>query len=87
MGSTWDIGTKYIYVIPQGFGSRICTLTIPTICKIDTVTKVVGKFKEKLSDNSHFITLQIDGQSPNLLSSNYITVEKKVIQLHHQNKL
>jgi hypothetical protein len=24
---------------------------------------------KKLSDNSHFITLQIDGQSPNLFSS------------------
>jgi hypothetical protein len=23
-GSTWDIGTKYRYVMPQGFGSRIC---------------------------------------------------------------
>ncbi len=39
--STWDIGTKYRYVIPQGFGSQMCTLTIPTICTIDTVTKVV----------------------------------------------
>ncbi len=45
-GSTWDIGTKNRYVIPQGFGSRMCTLTIPTICTIDTVTKVVGKIKQ-----------------------------------------
>jgi hypothetical protein len=42
---------------------------------------------EKLSDNSHFITLQIDGQTPNLFYSNYITNAKKVIRLHHQNKL
>ncbi len=46
MGSTWDIGTKCRYVIPQGFGSQMCTLTIPTICAIDTVTKVVGKIKQ-----------------------------------------
>ncbi len=49
--------------------------------------------KEKLSDNSHVITLQIDGQSPNLLSSNYVTKAKKghlitspkkiMIQTHH----
>jgi hypothetical protein len=49
---------------------------------------------EKLSENSHFITLQIDGQSPNLFSSNYITEAKKghsstspkqiMIQTHHQ---
>ncbi len=32
---------------------------------------------EKMSANSHFITLQIDGQSPNLFSSNYITEAKK----------
>jgi hypothetical protein len=32
---------------------------------------------EKLFNNSHFITLQIDGQSPNLFSSNYITKAKK----------
>jgi hypothetical protein len=50
--------------------------------------------KEKLSNNSHFISLQIDGQSPNLFSSNYITEAKKghsitspkqiMIQSHHQ---
>jgi hypothetical protein len=50
--------------------------------------------KEKLSNNSHFITLQIDGQSPNLFNSNYITEAKKchlitsptriLIQTHHQ---
>ncbi len=49
---------------------------------------------EKLSDNSHFIILQIDGQSPNLFYSNYITEAKKghlitsrkqiMIQTHHQ---
>ena len=38
-GSTWDIGTKCRYVIPQGLGSQMCTLTIPTICTINTVTK------------------------------------------------
>ncbi len=26
MGSTWDIGTKCRYVIPQGFGSQMCTI-------------------------------------------------------------
>ncbi len=51
-------------------------------------------FKEKLSNNSHFITLQIDGQSPNFFSSNYIIEAKKghlitspkqvMIQTHHQ---
>ncbi len=46
MGSTWDIGTKYRYVIPQGFGSQMCTLTIPTICTIDTVMKVVRRIKQ-----------------------------------------
>ncbi len=46
MGSTWYIGTKYRYVIPHGFGSQMCTLTIPTICTIDTVTKVVGRIKQ-----------------------------------------
>jgi hypothetical protein len=46
-GSTWDIGTKNrYYVIPQGFGSQMCTLTIPTICTIDTVTKVVSRIKQ-----------------------------------------
>ncbi len=49
---------------------------------------------EKLSNNSHFITLQIDGQSPNLFHSNYITEAKKglsitspkqiMIQTHHR---
>jgi hypothetical protein len=43
MGSIWDIGTKYWYVLPQGFESRICTLIIPTSSTIGTVTKVVGK--------------------------------------------
>jgi hypothetical protein len=48
----------------------------------------------KLSNNSHFITLRIDGQSPNLFFSNYITEAKKghsitspkqvMIQTHHQ---
>ena len=33
-------------------------------------------FWKKVSDNSHFITLQIDGQSLNLFSSNYITRAK-----------
>ena len=42
-GSTWDIGTKCMYVIPQGFWSQMCSLTIPTICTFDTVTKGVGK--------------------------------------------
>ncbi len=42
-GSTWDIGTKYRYVIPQGFGSRMCTLTNLTIFTINTVTKVVRR--------------------------------------------
>jgi hypothetical protein len=52
------------------------------------------KIKGKLSDNSQFITLQIDGQSPNLFSSNYITKAKKghsitspkqiMIQTHHR---
>ncbi len=39
-----------------------------------------GKFysRKKLSNNSHFITLQIDGQSPNLFYSNYITKAKKM---------
>ncbi len=46
MGSTWDIGTKYRYVIPQDFGSQTCTLTIPTTCTIDTLTKVVGRIKQ-----------------------------------------
>jgi hypothetical protein len=51
-------------------------------------------FKEKMSDNSHLITLQISGQSPNLFSSNYITEAKIyhsrtsqkqiMIQRHHQ---
>jgi hypothetical protein len=45
-GSTWDIGTKCRYVIPQGLGSQMCTLTIPTICTINTVTKVVGKIMQ-----------------------------------------
>ncbi len=45
-GSTWDIGTKNWCVIPQGFGSRMCTLTIPTICTINTVTKVVSRIKQ-----------------------------------------
>jgi hypothetical protein len=44
-GSTRDIGTKYRYVIPQGFESRMCTLTISTICTIHTVAKVVGRIK------------------------------------------
>ncbi len=30
-----------------------------------------------LPQNNHFITLQIDGQSPNLFYSNYITETKK----------
>ncbi len=51
-------------------------------------------FMEKLSNNSHFITLQIDGQSPNLFYSNNITEAKKghsntsqkqiMIQTHHR---
>ncbi len=45
-GSTWDIVTKNRCVIPQGFGSRMCTLTIPTICTIDTVTKLVSRIKQ-----------------------------------------
>jgi hypothetical protein len=32
-----------------------------------------------MSNNSHFITLQISGQSPNLFSSNYITEAKKIL--------
>ncbi len=45
-GSTWDIGTKCWYVLPQGFESWMCTLTTPTICTIDIVTKVVGAVKQ-----------------------------------------
>jgi hypothetical protein len=45
-GSTWDIGTKKRYVIPQGFGSWMCTLTIPTICTINTLMKVVRRIKQ-----------------------------------------
>jgi hypothetical protein len=45
-GSTLDIGKKYRYVIPQGFGSRMCSLTIPTICTINTMMKVVGRIKQ-----------------------------------------
>ncbi len=45
-GSTWHIGTKCRYVIPQGFGSQMCTLKIHTMCPIDTVTKVVEKIKQ-----------------------------------------
>jgi hypothetical protein len=33
--------------------------------------------KGDLSKNNHFITLQIDGQSPNLFLSNYITKTEK----------
>ncbi len=44
-------------------------------------------FEEKLSNNSHFITLQIDRQSPNLLSSNYITEAKKGRSITSPNKL
>ncbi len=54
-GSTWDIGTNYRYVIPQGFESQMCTLTIPTICTINTVMNVVGKIKlwrDFLANNS-----------------------------------
>ncbi len=32
-----------------------------------------------LPNNNHFITLQIDGQSPNLFYSNYITKTKKSV--------
>jgi hypothetical protein len=49
---------------------------------------------KKLSNNNHFITLQIDGHSPNLFASNYITkvenihsktsLKKVIIQRHHQ---
>ncbi len=49
---------------------------------------------EKLSNNNHFITLQIDGHSPNLVASRYITkteyvhsktsLKKVIIQRHHQ---
>ncbi len=46
MGSTWDIGTKFWYVLPQGFESRMCTLTIPTICTINTMMKVVKRIKQ-----------------------------------------
>jgi hypothetical protein len=45
-GPTWDIGTKNRYVIPQGFGSQMCTLRIPTICTINTVMKVVSRIKK-----------------------------------------
>jgi hypothetical protein len=34
--------------------------------------------KEKLSNNNHSITLQIDGHSPNLVASNYITKTENV---------
>ncbi len=30
----------------SGFESQMCTLTIPTICTTDTVTKVVGRIKQ-----------------------------------------
>ncbi len=77
-----------------------CLLSLCIVtCKIYLVSSIVILFivilsnMEKLSDNSHFITLQIDGQSPNLFSSNYITEAKKghsitspkqiMIQIHH----
>jgi hypothetical protein len=47
--------------------------------------KLIGKIILKQSDkgdlpqNNHFITLQIDGQSPNLFYSNYITEMEKVL--------
>jgi hypothetical protein len=46
MGSTWDIGTKFWYVLPQGFESQMCALTFPTIFTIGTVTKVVRRIKQ-----------------------------------------
>ncbi len=59
-----------------------------------SVSKYQAYPQEKLSNNGHFITLQIDGQSPNLFSSNYITKAKNghlntspkqiMIQRHHQ---
>jgi hypothetical protein len=49
---------------------------------------------EKLSNKNHFITLQFDGHSPNLVASDYITktdnvhsktsLKKVIIQRHHQ---
>jgi hypothetical protein len=69
--------------------ANIFTLDVP-----DSHTRLQGIIKEKLSDNSHFITLQIDAQSPNLFYSNYITEAKKghsitspkqiMIQTHHR---
>jgi hypothetical protein len=38
---------------------------------------LVETFKGDLSKNNHFIILQIDGHSPNLFSSNYITKTEK----------
>jgi hypothetical protein len=45
-GSTWDIATKYWYVLPQVFESQICTLTIPTSSTTDTVRIVERKTKQ-----------------------------------------
>jgi hypothetical protein len=44
-GSTWDIGTKYWYALPQEFEYQIGTLTIPTSSTINTVTKVEERIK------------------------------------------
>jgi hypothetical protein len=38
-----------------------------------------GIFLGDLPQNNHFIILQIDGQSPNLFYSNYITETEKVL--------
>ncbi len=55
MGFIWDIGTKIWYVFSQGFESQMCALTIPTICTIDTMMKVVRRIKQRhdfLANNS-----------------------------------
>jgi hypothetical protein len=47
MGSTWDIGTKYWYVLPKGVESCMCILTMPTSSTIDTMLKVEGRIKQR----------------------------------------
>jgi hypothetical protein len=57
----------------------LTTIDIAEAQRKDQGLKVYNK-KGYLPQNNQFVTLQIDGQSPNLFYSNYITkTEKKVV--------
>ncbi len=72
------------FVVPMY--SSHCSIVERATFAFSPVWHAIAINKGDLSKTNHFITLQIDGQSPNFFSSNYITKNWKKwgIQWHHR---